>query len=116
MPDTVVAVGEKLHIITRRNFAEDLRRHYAGTVQSVDGDLVRLRGYTFVFNAVMNEYRRRPEIRTRIFSLGDAQLIINVIPEDTHMEDLAYRKIDDRLVITDSKSFRLDVNEFGAND
>jgi hypothetical protein len=111
----VVEVGEKLHIITRRNFGDDLRRHFAGTVRAVDGGAMRLEGYTFVFNPTSGEYRRRPEVRTRIFPIADGQLITNVLPADTILTSLQYIKRDDRLVITDGSKFSLDVNEFGPS-
>ncbi len=88
----VVRVGEKLHIITRRNFNDDLRRHYVGEIVAVGDGFVRLKGYTFVFNAMAMEYRRRPELRTRVFGLGDAQLIVNVIPPETNIGELVYIK------------------------
>lgn len=115
MDQSLVNPGQKLHIITRRNFADDLRRHFAGTIEAVDGTAVRVHGYTFVFSPNALEYRRRPEVRTRIFDLGDAQLIVNVVPSDVEIAELEYRTVDDRLVITDRKRFRLDVNEFGAS-
>ena len=115
MAEVVIEIGEKLHIVTRRNFAEDLRRHFAGTVEAVAGGLVRLHGYTFVFNPNALEYRRRPEVRTRIFNLGDAQLIVNVISSQVQVDELEYRMQDGRLVVTDGKRFKLDVNEFGAS-
>ena len=114
MAHPVLEIGEKLHIITRRNFADDLRRHFAGTVRAVDDGNMRIQGYTFVFNLSAMEYRRRPEVRTRIFPIGDGQLIINVLPADVVVEQLQYRKVDDRLVVTDGLKFSLDVNEFGV--
>lgn len=114
MPQSLIEVGEKLHIITRRMFESDLRRHFAGTVRAVDGAVVRVQGYTYVFNANAQEYRRRPEVRTRIFALGDAQLIVNVIPSETDLERTLYVVRDGRLVVSDGGKFNLDVNEFGA--
>ena len=34
---TVIDIGEIIHVITRRNFEGDLRRHFVGTVQAVNG-------------------------------------------------------------------------------
>lgn len=114
MPQALIEVGEKLHIITRRMFENDLRRHFAGTVRAVAGDLVRVQGYTFVFNPNVQEYRRRPEMRTRIFALSDAQLIVNIIPAEADLERTLYVVRDGRLVVSDGGTFSLDVNEFGA--
>ena len=74
-----------------------------------------MRGYTFVFYPGPNEYVRRPEPRERIIALGDAGNIINVIPEDVNLEELVYRPSEqNRLVVTDRKSFSLDINEFSG--
>jgi len=113
--EQVIEVGDKLHIMTRRLFEGDMRRHFAGEVTGVSGDLQEARGYTFVFNRGTNEYRKRPELRTRIFSLGQADFIVNKIPRDVAIESLAYRIVDKRLVITDGRDFFLDINEFGLS-
>ena len=114
MPQALIEPTEKLHIITRRMFEGDLRRHFVGTVRACEGACARVQGYSFVFNPNALEYRRRPEVRTRIFGLMDAQLIVNVIPSETDLETLAYVIRDGRLVVTDGRKFSLDVNEFGA--
>ena len=112
----IIEVGEKIHVITRRNFTDDLRRHFVGVVQAIAGDTVRLQGYTFVFNPNALEYRRRPELRTRIFGLADSQLIVNVLPNEVKIESFQYVKWDGRLVVTDGSAFSLDINEFGVVD
>jgi len=114
MSDGIIKAGEKLHIITRRLFMEDVRRHFAGEVTFALGAVIRAQGYTFVFNPVTLEYRRRPELRTRVFSLGDGAHIVNVIPPDTRIEKLRYELVDQRLTINDGESFSLDINEFGS--
>lgn len=115
MAHPVLEAGEKVHIITRRNFREDLRRHFAGIVTAVSGGQMRVEGHVFVFNEVSLEYRRRPELRVRLFGLLDNQIITNILPPETRLEALRYVMIDGRLVITDGAGFRLDVNEFGAS-
>ena len=67
---SVVEVGEKLHIITRRCFEEDMRRHFVGEVTATAGSLAELRGYAFVFHSGANEFRRHPEERRRRRSEG----------------------------------------------
>jgi hypothetical protein len=57
----------------------------------------------------------RPELRERIVTLADSGQIITIVPQDVNLEDLAYRPSEEnRLVVTDGKSFRLDVNEFSG--
>ena len=111
----VIELGEKVHIITRRKFEEDLRRHFLGVVLAVDGSLVRLEGYTFVFNANKNAFIKRPEKRVRIYDLSDSGYIVNIIPKEAELENVSYKMSELRLFVTDGKTFSLDINEFGPH-
>ena len=64
---------------------------------------------------VYNDFVRRAELRTRIFSLIDAGIVINVIPEEVVLEEIQYG-VDGKnhRIITDGKSFTMNVSEFGA--
>jgi hypothetical protein len=107
--------GERIHVITRRLFEGDLRRHFVGEIVAANNRAVRVKGYAFIFYPARNEYVRRPELRERIIALADAGEIINVIPGNVSLEELTYRPSEEnRLVVTDGKSFRLDINEFSG--
>ncbi len=110
----ILELGEKLHIITRRNFSDDLRRHFVGEITALSPIAMRLKGYTFVFNPTSLEYRRRDDLRTRVFAIADAQLIINVLPPEVRIERLQYRIPDGQLVLMDGAGYSLDINEFNA--
>lgn len=112
--DSVIAVGDKLHIITRRRFEDDTRRHFAGEVTASSGDLQEVRGYAFVFEPGINEYKKRPELRTRVLSVGQDGFIVSKIPDGVSLASLHYRVIDKCLVVTDGGSFTLEINEFGS--
>lgn len=112
--DRVIEVGEKVHIITRRIFKEDVRRHFAGTVTAISGPLIRVEGYSFIFNPVTLEYVFRPEFRTRVFGIGDSNEIINVIPKGSVLERMRYALSNGRLVVTDGMAMELDINEYNA--
>lgn len=113
--DRVVEIGEKVHVITRRLFKEDVRRHFAGTVTAAEGPLIRVEGYAFVFNPVTLDYVFRPEFRTRVFGIGDSNEVINVIPRASVLEHLRYELLDGRLVMTDGDVVALDINEYNAS-
>ena len=113
MSGKVLEVGDKLHIITRRLLENEARRHFVGEVIGISGELQEVRGYAFVFNRGTNEYKKRPEVRTRIFSLGQSGYIVNKLPTKVKVELLQYRYIEKRLVVTDNGEFCLDINEFG---
>lgn len=112
----VLDQGEKLHVITRRNFDSDIRRHFLGEVISLNGIIARASGYVFVLDNNTGQFVRRIEKRTRIIGLADAGNIINVLPREADIENCEYvQSGDGRLVITDGKSFKLDINEFGSS-
>ena len=110
----VVQIGDKLHIMTRRLFEEDVRRHFVGEVTAASDVLAEVRGYTFIFNPGTNEYRRLPGERTRLIALGESGHVVNKIPSDVDVSSVGYETVESRLVITDGGSFSLPVNEFGA--
>ena len=114
MTEPVINIGDKLYIMTRRLFENDLRRHFAGEFIGLTRDLIEVRGYAFVFNAGTNNYLKLPEHRTRAFSPGPAGLIVNKIPRDVAIQALEYRLVDRRLAVSDGYGFALDVNEFGV--
>jgi len=111
----LLEAGSKIHVMTRRGFEEDLRRHFVGEVTACADGVVRAKGYAFVFDARLNEFVRRPDERDRILSLVDVGNIVNVLPDSADIEASNYRMSHDgRLVVTDGGSFSLDINEFGA--
>lgn len=115
MSGAVVGIGDKLHIMSRRFFEEDLRRHFIGEVTGASDSLIEVRGYTFIFQTGVNEYRRLPEERTRIFSLGESGYVVNKIPKNVEVGSVVYRVIDKHLVVSDGGSFSLPINEFGPS-
>lgn len=116
MAESVLAVGDKLHIMTRRLFADDAHPHFVCEVSAVSGPLFRAKGYSFVFDSGTNSYIKHPEPRTRLFSLSDAGHIINVIPREVGLTALQYRVVAGRLEVTDGLHFSLEINEFGQSN
>jgi hypothetical protein len=107
--------GEKIHVVERRRFDTDLRRHFIGEIIEIAESGVRVCGYTFVFDLGKNEYLRKPEFRTRIISLFDSDNIVNVLPENAKIEKAVYTlSKENNLTVTDRETFSLDINEFRA--
>jgi hypothetical protein len=111
----ILTKGEKLHIVIRRFFEEELRRHFLGEVVALDQSLARLEGYTFIFDHNKNQYVRKPGKRIRLIGLGDPGLIINILPSEADLDNAKYTQTKEGiLVVTDGKNFSLDINEFGS--
>ena len=114
MFESVVTIGDKLHVVTRRRFEGDVRRHFVGEVVGNTGSLCELKGYAMVRDDAAGEWIRRPERRHRILSLAEAGHVVNRIPREVDVEDLHYEHVDGELMVTDGKQFELNLDEFEA--
>jgi len=114
MPEQVIAVGENVVIITKRAYADDLRRHFIGTVTACSGSLVRVEGHAWIANNV-GGYERRNDRRTRVFSLSYGGEVLLIVPPSVDLAKLTYRIVTGRLIITDDTDFSLEISEFGGN-
>jgi hypothetical protein len=109
---TSLEKDELVHIVERRFFADDVRRHFVGRVVSYDGDILRVVGYVWIFQNRTGKFVRRREKRERVFVLAD-NLIINVLPKGLTADAIVYATDNDRrMYITDTKGFALDLSEF----
>ena len=61
-----------------------------------------------------NRFEKKPEKRTRIFTLTDARIIINVIPANADPEIVQYVTQANRLYLSDGQDFIYDIDEFRA--
>jgi hypothetical protein len=108
----ILEQGEKVHIVERRYFADDLRRHLVGEVIKCTEQAIRLEGYIWVFDIGNGRFVRKPDKRERIVCLGD-RLTINVLPPEVELEKVEYVTDPHRgLVATDGRRFALEVTEF----
>jgi len=110
----ILEIGEKVHVIERRYFMEDLRRHFTGEVIKCKEQTIRLKGYVWVFDKVQGQFIMKPEKRERIVCFGE-RLVINVIPREVNLDEVRYVNLPKKgLVVTDGKDFSLEINEFTA--
>ncbi len=105
--------GAKVHVIERRLFEGDVRRHFVGEIEGADVMAARVRGFVFVHDSTSSTWIRGSEWRTRIIPIGSSGFVINVLPDDTNIDDMRYEEVGGRLTVTDGESLRLDINEFG---
>jgi hypothetical protein len=110
---TIVARGEKVHVVYRALYENSTRRHFVGQLIEVDGALCRITGYAFIFDHKTDTFVRRPERRTTIIDLAESGYIVNIIDAGVELENVSYRYLAEvGLSITDGKEFVLNVNEF----
>jgi hypothetical protein len=108
----ILDIGEKVHIIERRLFADDLRRHLVGEITRCTENAIQLKAYVWVFHQLKG-FVRKPEKRERVLYLSD-RLTINVIPREVKLEEIQYVNDPKKgLYVSDGKQFNLEINEFG---
>jgi len=111
---TILSPGEKIHVIHRRQFEKDARRHFVGEVESYEHGIARASGYVFVVDDLNKHmFVKRPDRRTKLIPISSGEVIVNVIPESVDVERVHYELQDRALHVTDGKSWRIDVKEFG---
>ncbi len=110
----LLSPGEKIHVIHRRHFEKDARRHFVGEVEFYEPGLARATGYVFVVDDLNKHmFVKRPDRRTKLIPIGSGEVIVNVIPPEVDLERLRFEIEERALYVTDGKEWRMDVREFG---
>jgi hypothetical protein len=110
----ILAIGDMVHIASRRRFSADTHVHFAGEITAVEPPLFRVVGYLFVYDPVSNTYFKHPDLRTRLFSVADPARDITLLPRKVEMKSLQFEMVEGRLMLLDAKGFSLEVGEFGG--
>jgi hypothetical protein len=114
-PIMTITPGDKVRVITRRLFEDDLRQHFTGVVDESTDVSMRVTGYVWVFEKSGGEFSRRNNTRTRIFSLVDSGLISNVLPDAVQLDSLRYvTDASRKKMLVDGRGFEMNISEFGA--
>ncbi|MBE0541878.1 MAG: hypothetical protein IH623_10870 [Verrucomicrobia bacterium] len=113
MKSSILKPGEKVHVIHRRLFDKDVRRHFIGEIEDCEQGVARATGYVFVIDDLSNHlFVKRPDKRTKIFSLTDGTLIVNVVPPAVDLEKVRY-ELNDRMLLVTDDTWKMDIKEFG---
>lgn len=111
----VIGIGEKFHVVMRRNYNSQIQRHFVGQVEAADGSIVRATGYVFIYDELKAQYIKKNAPRTTVIDLAESGYIVNIIPQTVAIDDLRYEVIDRTyLAFTDGAGFVLDINEYGV--
>lgn len=114
MKTNLLKTGEKIHVIHRRRFDKDIRRHFVGTVEAYEDGMVRATGHVFVVDELKEHlFAKRPDLRTKLIPLASGDVIINVLPEALDLDQVRYELDGRKLWVTDGNGWKMDVKEFG---
>ncbi|MDX1485029.1 MAG: hypothetical protein R3229_11150 [Alphaproteobacteria bacterium] len=104
--DPAVKLGDKLYVSEVSDAATATRHHFAGEVTGLSGDVAKLDGYDFVYDATSGNFTRKPWRSERILRIDNA-LVIYVLPDTCDLDALRHECDGAELVITDGAAFRL---------
>jgi hypothetical protein len=107
----ILKPGEKIHVIHRRYYEKEARRHFVGTVDSYEGGVARVTGHVYSVDKNEGMFERRSEERTRIISLLSGDLLVNVLPPSVQLDKVVYKQIKHAIRVTDGSNWYLDLSE-----
>jgi hypothetical protein len=107
----ILKQGEKIHVVHRRYFEKETRRHFVGIVEGYEGGVARVVGHVYSLDRTEGTFERRPEERIRIISLSSGDLFVNVIPDFVDLHKIHYKQVKKAVRVTDGSSWYLDLSE-----
>lgn len=114
MKTSILQPGEIIHVIHRRRFEKDVRRHFVGRVEACEAGVARAAGYVFVIDDLSQHlFTKRPDRRTKLVPFASGDVIVNVLPETVDIELVRYELDGRKLWVTDGNDWKMDVKEFG---
>lgn len=114
MSSEILRRGDKIHVMHRRRFEKDVRRHFVGEVDSYEHGVARAFGYVFVIDDLSSHlFVKRPDRRTKLVPVASGDVIVNVLPADVDLDRVRYELRERSLFVTDDRSWSMDVKEFG---
>jgi hypothetical protein len=108
--DLLLTPGDKIFVLERRLYKEDLKRHFVGEVHTCTGVGFRASGYPFYYHEPAQRFVRKPSPRLRIFTFH-SNLIIYLLPKHSDIDSVGYIAKEKKLILTDERSFELDVTD-----
>ena len=113
MLDSILAPGEKIHVIHRRRFDQEPHRHFVGVVNDYLEGVLRMTGHVYAVDTMTYQFIRRPEQRTRVVSVVSGEVIVNVIPVSVDLSKITYRQEGSAVRVSDGSDWHLDISEVG---
>ena len=69
-----------------------------------------------VFDRNKNNFIKKPSQRLTILDLSSSGYWVNILSKEVNLDDLIYINDSNKnLILTDQKTFKLDINEFGVH-
>jgi hypothetical protein len=105
--------NDRLLIIDRKLFREDLTRFFVGVVEDCEEGVVRMHGYSYQINPYQIGPEKRGDERIRIFSLHGTD-ICYVLPRELNIAQLAVTHTAKSVTLSDGQAWSLDLTDYLA--
>ena len=103
--------SDKILLAHRRLYDGDAPRHFVGEVIAYEDRLAKVRGYSFVRNAMSGDHIRKSDPRIKIVPLDSPAFLVYELPRSVAVDALRFIAEDDRLVLTDDAGFVMNMAE-----
>jgi hypothetical protein len=113
----IIETGEKIHVIFSKLFEGDFKRHFVGTVEKCERNLVRAMGWLYSEETKIGhvgDIVKRVDMRVRIIPLDCESVIVNILPKTVNIEKITYKYDVHGSVVrmTDGSDWHLDLSHF----
>jgi len=107
----ILRPDEKIHVIHRRLFSEEARRHFIGTVEGYEDGIIRSSGHLFTVDRAKFSYVKHPEKRTHLISVASGDVLVNIIPPEIDLEKIEYKTKGKFVTVTDGEKWCMELSE-----
>lgn len=109
----ILKSGDKVLIVHRRLFEQDLGRFFLGTIKEYEGGVASVTGYTIVRESEDGLFLRKDDLRTKIVSMASGTFIVYQLSDDFAVEQARIQARDNRLMLLDGRGFEMNLSEHG---
>ena len=103
--------GDKILVAHRRLFESDEVRFFVGQVQDYDAGVVKVKGHSYVRDAIAGLVIEKAEERTKILALSSGTLLVYQLPDAVALDGLRFAVVEGRLSLTDGRGFTMNLSE-----
>lgn len=103
--------SDKVLLAHRRLFDGDAPRYFIGEVVAYEDGIVKVRGYTFVRDAMSGQYVRKDDPRTKIISLSSSAFLVYELPPTADPSSARFTVTDRHAVLTDDRGLVMNMAE-----
>ncbi len=102
--------NDRILVIDRKHFRDDVTNMFVGVVEEYEEGIVRMRGYAYHIHPYEMGTERRAEERVRLVALSSGD-VVYVLPRDLNVSQIQIRRSPKSLVLTDGQSFTMDLTD-----